>query len=106
MDALSEALRELRGRAGLTQLQLGDAVARPWRKPIHRNHISKIERGLARPTVKIIVELVNEMGGDVAALFKRADELLARAATGSIDKPPNPRRGPLHFKPDTAAEAP
>lgn len=103
LDALSVALKEARHKTGMSQLQLGDAVARAWRKPIHRNHISKIERALAKPTVPLIVELVNEMGGDVPGLFKRAEELLATANTGSIHEPPDPRRGPLHFKPDEEA---
>jgi transcriptional regulator with XRE-family HTH domain len=89
----------------MSQLQLGDAVARPWRKPVHRNHISKIERGLANPSVALIVELVNELDGDMPRLIERAEELLATAETGSIDEPPGPRRGPLHFKREEAAAA-
>ena len=98
LDALSVALKEARQRAGMSQEALGNAVARPWRKPIHRNHVSKIERALAKPTVPLVVELVNELDGDVPGLFARAEELLATADTGSIHEPPGARRSPLHFK--------
>lgn len=90
----------------MTQEELGDAVARPWRRDnrsTHRNHISKIERALANPSVALVVELVNELDGDVPGLFTRAEELLETASTGSIHDPPDAKRGPLHFQRDAEA---
>ncbi len=104
IDAFGVAFREARNRSRMSQMKLGHEAARAWREPSHRNTVSNIERGLTNPSLTLIVELVNEMGGDVAAIFQRADELLATATnTGSIYEAPSPRRGPLHFKPEDAA---
>lgn len=97
LDALGVALKEARRRAGLSQEALGHKVAREWRTPVHRTYISEVERGLRKPSVQIVVELVNEIDGDVAGLFKRADELLATAKTGPASRPPDPNRVPLHY---------
>jgi transcriptional regulator with XRE-family HTH domain len=97
LDALGVALREARRRAGLSQEALGHKVRRPWRESVHRTYISEIERGLRNPSVRILIELVNELDGDIVALFKRADELLATAKTGPANRPPDPNRVPLHY---------
>lgn len=76
LRALGAALRETRHESGLSQERLGLEVTTPERTGIHRNYVGGIERGERNPTVERIVELVNELDGDVAGLFARAGELL------------------------------
>jgi transcriptional regulator with XRE-family HTH domain len=98
LDALGVALREARQEHGMSQLALGLEVAKPGRKPAHRNYISDLERGQRNPTVKYIVEVVNELDGDLVKLFARAEELLATANTGPKGRRPDSNRGPLHYE--------
>lgn len=97
LDALGVALREKRLAAGLSQAALALEVAkpadgpRPARQPSNGNYLGEVERAQRNPTVKYVVEVVNELDGDVAGVFARAEELLATADTRS-------KRGPLHYR--------
>jgi transcriptional regulator with XRE-family HTH domain len=77
LTALGDALRERRREHGISQERLGLEVARPGREAVHRNYVGGIERGQRNPTVEIVIELVNQLDGDVAGLFARAGELVA-----------------------------
>lgn len=97
-DALGAALRERRVAAGLTQEHVALETIRTWRPHVHLNTVSNLECGKANFTFEMLVRVVNEIDGDLAAVFARATELLADADTGSIQTEPPKDRGPLHFK--------
>lgn len=93
LAAVGIALKEARQERGLSQERLGLNVGKPGRKPAHRNYVGEIERGLRNPSVRFIVELVNELDGDMVRLFARAGELLATTDRASASRRPVTRTG-------------
>lgn len=92
LDALGVAIKEARQERDLSQEELGHKLRKPWRKSAHRNYIGETERGQRNPSVKFIVEVVNELDGDVVGLFQRAQQLLETANTDAA------QGGPLHYR--------
>lgn len=71
-QALGEAVRRLRTRAGLSQEQLADRMATDL------TQIGGIERGVRNPSYSTLVRLAQALGTSVGAIVALADKLLDR----------------------------
>jgi transcriptional regulator with XRE-family HTH domain len=75
--AVGRAIAMLREERGLTQMDI-------WHRcDTHYNYISRIENGLADPTVLKIADIAHGMGIRPSDIFVRADELLDGTAVES-----------------------
>lgn len=77
LEGLGQAIREARRQRKLTQEQLAERCG------IHLNFISRVERGLASPSLKLLFSLSDGLGRPASGLLARAEELVA--ASSSID---------------------
>lgn len=66
--AIGGAVREARGRYGLTQTEFG------WRAGLHRNYVGAVERGEINPTLRIIVRLAHALKMQPSELLKLAEQ--------------------------------
>lgn len=57
------AVRDLRNKLGLNQTEFGMLVG------IDQRHISRIERGTHKPSLKTLLKIANACGVDVAIFF-------------------------------------
>lgn len=72
--ALGRAIRELRGRAGISQEDLGD------RCDLHRTYIGGIERGERNPSFTNLLKIAQALGVSVVELFEHYETALAAGA--------------------------
>lgn len=63
-----KCVRELRQQAGLSQIELGERCG------FYQTYLSRIERGLANPTLNAIEVLANSLGLTVFELFEHVRE--------------------------------
>lgn len=63
------AVRELRGRVGISQEELG------FRARVHRTYVGQVERGERNPTLMAIVKLAEGLAVEPADLVARAQQL-------------------------------
>lgn len=62
--ALGAAVRELRGRRGFSQEELG------FRGRLHRNYVGAIERGEINPTLRVMLKLCDGLMVPLAELIR------------------------------------
>jgi transcriptional regulator with XRE-family HTH domain len=62
--ALGAAVREMRGRRGMSQEALGFASG------LHRNYVGAVERGEINPTFRILLKLERGLGMSLAELVR------------------------------------
>jgi len=72
--ALGVAVRGARRRAALTQAQLAE------RAGVRRELIGQIERGMANPTLAVILRLARGLGVSASQLARAAEDSRRRAA--------------------------
>jgi transcriptional regulator with XRE-family HTH domain len=65
---LGECIRELRLQTGLSQVEFGERCG------FYQTYLSRVERGLANPTINAIEVLANALGLTVFELFDRVRE--------------------------------
>jgi transcriptional regulator with XRE-family HTH domain len=63
-----EALRELRGQAGMSQEQLAEA------SDLTRNYVSELELGQKSPSLRTIAKMAKALGTRPHELVKAADD--------------------------------
>ncbi len=68
--ALGRAIRDYRGRHGLSQEELG------FRSGLHRTYVGGIERGERNPTYSNILRLAEALGVQPSELLSRTESLL------------------------------
>ncbi len=65
---LGACIRELRLQTGLSQVEFGERCG------FYQTYLSRVERGLANPTINAIEVLANALGLTVFELFDRVRE--------------------------------
>lgn len=68
--AFGKALREVRKRRGLSQLDVSTA------SDLDRAYLSELERGLKNPSLETIFRLADAMGVPATELIKKTAEIL------------------------------
>jgi len=71
--ALGRAVRETRGRHGLSQEELG------WRSTLHRNYVGALERGETNPSFGVLLKLERGLQLPLSELFGVYERQLADA---------------------------
>ena len=86
--AFGAVIRDLRGRAGLSQEEFGE------RAGLHRTYISMVERGIKTPTIVTLVDLAKALGMETAELMMLFDRERAASTAGTQRDVPGGGIGP------------
>ena len=68
IEALGEAVRRARQKAGLSQEDLG------FEADLDRTYISGVERGVRNPTIRTLVRICRALGIRQSTLLKQAEK--------------------------------
>ena len=77
IQGLGRAIREARRQSQLTQEQLAEKC------DIHLNFVSRLERGLASPSLKLLFALSDALALPASVLLAKAEEFVANAPANS-----------------------
>lgn len=83
--AFGERVRSLRMKAGLRQEDLADQCG------LYRTYLSRIETGMANPTLTMVQALADSLGVPITSLFPRVPRSAAPSSSGAARKTPGSR---------------
>lgn len=82
---LGKCIRELRLQTGQSQVEFGERCG------FYQTYLSRVERGLANPTINAIEVVANALGLTVFELFDRVREVQPRGKKAASRKEPGKR---------------